>query len=169
MENMKGIIMAGGEGSRLRPLTCNLPKPMVPILNKPIMTYSIELLKSYGITDIGVTLQYMPEVIKDHFHEGSEYGVSLNYFIEDTPLGTAGSVKNADSFLDETFVVISGDALTDIDLGSAIEFHKEKGSIATLVLKSVEVPLEYGVVVTSKDGQIERFLEKPNWGEVFSD
>lgn len=166
---MKGIIMAGGQGSRLRPLTCDLPKPMVPVMNKPVMAYSIELLKIHGIREIGVTLQYRPEQIMDYFQDGSEYHVRLHYYIEETPLGTAGSVKNAGEFLDQPFVVISGDALTDIDLQHAIAFHREKGSVATLVLKRVEVPLEYGVVVTGESGQINRFLEKPNWGEVFSD
>ncbi|MBE3101168.1 MAG: NDP-sugar synthase, partial [Firmicutes bacterium] len=166
---MKGIIMAGGEGSRLRPLTCDLPKPMVPVMNRPVMSYSIELLKKYRITDIGVTLQYLPEEIQDYFQNGTDFGVHLNYFIEDSPLGTAGSVKNSGDFLDETFVVISGDALTDINLEKAIKFHKDNGSIATLILKRVEVPLEFGVVVTDEEGSIKRFLEKPNWGEVFSD
>lgn len=166
---MKGIIMAGGEGSRLRPLTCDLPKPMVPVMNRPVMTYSIELLKKYGITEIGATLQYLPQAIQGYFGDGSEYGVHLHYFIEESPLGTAGSVKNAGDFLDETFIVISGDALTDINLKRAVDFHKSHGSKATLVLKRVEVPLEYGVVVTDEDGRISRFLEKPNWGEVFSD
>lgn len=166
---MKAVIMAGGEGSRLRPLTCNRPKPMVPIANKPVMEHIIELLKKYGIKDIAVTLQYMPEKIKDYFGDGREYGVSLKYFTEDVPLGTAGSVKNAEDFLDETFIVISGDALTDINLQEALEFHKKNRSVATLVLKKVECPTEYGVVVTAPDGKIRRFLEKPSWGEVFSD
>jgi len=166
---MKGIIMAGGEGSRLRPLTCDLPKPMVPVMNKPVMAYCIELLRRHGITQIGVTLQYRPEQIMDYFRDGTEDDVLLHYFIEETPLGTAGSVKNTGDFLDQTFVVISGDALTDIDLEKAIQFHREKGSVATLVLKRVQVPLEYGVVVTDITGSIARFLEKPSWGEVFSD
>jgi len=166
---MKAVIMAGGEGSRLRPLTCNRPKPMVPIVNKPVMEHIIELLKKYGIKDIAVTLQYMPEIIKDYFSDGSEFGVNLKYFTEDVPLGTAGSVKNAEAFLDETFIVISGDALTDINLDKAIEFHKKSGAMATLVLKKVESPIEYGVVVTDQMGRITRFLEKPSWGEVFSD
>ncbi|HPT77863.1 MAG TPA: sugar phosphate nucleotidyltransferase [Candidatus Atribacteria bacterium] len=166
---MKGIIMAGGEGSRLRPLTCGLPKPMVPVVNKPVMSYCVELLRKHGIVDIGVTLQYRPEAVKDYFDDGRGFNVNLRYFIEDTPLGTAGSVKNAEEFLDETFIVISGDALTDIDLKKAIEFHRERKSVATLVLKRVEIPLEYGVVVTDTEGSIQRFLEKPNWGEVFSD
>ncbi|MCX7746703.1 MAG: mannose-1-phosphate guanyltransferase [Clostridia bacterium] len=166
---MKAVIMAGGEGTRLRPLTCNLPKPMVPIINKPVMEHIVELLKKYQISDIAVTLQYMPEMIKEYFHDGKEFGVNLRYYIEQTPLGTAGSVKNAEEFLNEPFVVISGDALTDVDLNKAIEFHINKGAIATLVLKKVDIPLDYGVVVTDEEGRITRFLEKPGWGEVFSD
>lgn len=166
---MKAIIMAGGEGSRLRPLTCDRPKPMVPVANRPMMEHIVELLKKYGFREIGVTLQYMPDAIRAHFGSGVDYGVNLRYFVEEVPLGTAGSVKNASSFLDQTFLVISGDALTDLDLSSAVEFHKKKGSIATLVLTRVECPLEYGVVITDKDGRIVRFLEKPGWGEVFSD
>jgi mannose-1-phosphate guanylyltransferase/phosphomannomutase len=166
---IKGVIMAGGKGTRLRPLTCGIPKPMVPIFNKPVMEYSIELLKKYNIDDIAVTMAYLPSVITDYFGEGEEWKVHLNYFTEDVPLGTGGSVKNAEAFLDDTFIVISGDALTDIDIKKAIEYHKEKQSKATLVLKKVSVPLEYGVVITDEMGKIIRFLEKPSWGEVFSD
>lgn len=166
---MKAIIMAGGEGSRLRPLTCDLPKPIVPVFNKPIMEHTIELLKSYNITEVGVTLQYLPQKIKDYFGNGSNWGVNIHYFTEDSPLGTAGSVKNADEFLDETFIVISGDALTDMNLKEAIEFHSKNKALATLILSKVEVPLEYGVVVTDKTGRITGFLEKPSWSEVFSD
>lgn len=161
--------MAGGEGSRLRPLTCNRPKPMVPVLNRPVMSYCIDLLKKHGITEIGVTLQYLPEAIKEHFGDGSEYGVRLHYFVEDSPLGTAGSVKNAGEFLDRTFLVISGDALTDLDLSKAIDIHRTRGAAGTLVLTRVDCPLEYGVVITGDGGRIIRFLEKPGWGEVFSD
>jgi mannose-1-phosphate guanylyltransferase/phosphomannomutase len=106
MQSMKAVIMAGGKGTRLRPLTCNTPKPMVPLLDRPVMEYTIELLKKHGITDIAVTMQYLPEVIRNYFGDGSEYGVRLRYFEEDSPLGTAGSVKNAEMFLDETFIVI---------------------------------------------------------------
>ncbi|WP_028306908.1 sugar phosphate nucleotidyltransferase [Desulfitibacter alkalitolerans] len=166
---MKAIIMAGGEGSRLRPLTCDRPKPMVPVGNRPVMEYAVELLKRLDITEIGVTLQYLPQHITDYFGDGSQWGVNLHYFIEDVPLGTAGSVKNAGSFLDETFLVVSGDALTDLNLQDAVDFHKLNNSLATLVLTSVSNPLEYGVVITNPDGSIERFLEKPGWGEVFSD
>ncbi|MCG8540931.1 MAG: NTP transferase domain-containing protein [Clostridia bacterium] len=166
---IKAVIMAGGKGSRLRPLTCDLPKPMVPILNKPTIEYSIELLKRYGINDIAVTMAYLPSVITDYFHDGSEQGVNLNYYIEDVPLGTGGSVKNACEFLDETFIVISGDALTDINIKEIVDFHKKKNSKATLVLKKESIPLEYGVIITDEEGRIIRFLEKPSWGEVFSD
>ncbi len=166
---MKAIIMAGGEGSRLRPLTCDLPKPMVNIANKPIMEHIIDLLKAYGITEIGVTLMYLPQKIKDYFGNGSNMGVNLHYFTEDTPLGTAGSVKNAEAFLDETFIVISGDSLTNMNLKKAMEFHKKKKSKATLLLTKVDVPLEYGVVITNREDHITGFHEKPSWGEVFSD
>lgn len=169
VKKLKAIIMAGGKGTRLRPLTCNIPKPMMPILEKPVMEYIIELLKEHNIKDIGVTLGYLPDEIISYFGDGKKFGVNLMYFIEDKPLGTAGSVKNAEIFLDETFVVISGDALTDIDISSAIEFHKKKKAISTLILKEVSVPLEYGVVVTEKDGRVKGFHEKPSWSEVFSD
>jgi mannose-1-phosphate guanylyltransferase/phosphomannomutase len=166
---MKAVIMAGGEGTRLRPLTCGRPKPMVPVANKPVMEHIIELLKKHGIKDIAVTLQYLPELIREYFDDGNAFGLKMRYYVEQKPLGTAGSVKNAEDFLDDTFLVISGDALTDIDLESAVAFHKSKGAMATLVLKRVDIPLEYGVVVTDDSGRIVRFLEKPSWGEVFSD
>lgn len=161
--------MAGGEGTRLRPLTCNLPKPMVPVLNRPMMEHILNLLKKYQLTEIANTLWYMPEVIQDYFGDGSEWNVAMHYFIEDKPLGTAGSVKNAQKFLDEAFVVISGDSLTDIDLNKAIHFHREKGALATLVLTKVANPLSYGVVITNEQGRITQFLEKPSWSQVFSD
>lgn len=166
---MKAVIMAGGEGTRLRPLTCGRPKPMVPVVNKPVMEHIAGLLKKHGFEETAVTLQYMPDLIMEYFGDGSRYGVKMRYFIEEKPLGTAGSVKNAEKFLDDTFLVISGDALTDIDLTKAVEFHRSRGAVATLVLKKVGIPLEYGVVVTDENGRIVRFLEKPGWGEVFSD
>ena len=166
---MKAVIMAGGEGTRLRPLTCNRPKPMVPVAGKPVMEHIVSLLRTHGISNIAVTLQYLPDHISDYFGDGSSFGMRMRYYIESKPLGTAGSVRNAGEFLNEDFLVISGDALTDIDLTKAVNFHKDKGSFVTLVLKRVDVPLEYGVVVTDRDGRIIRFLEKPSWGEVFSD
>ncbi|MEQ7053161.1 sugar phosphate nucleotidyltransferase [Paenibacillaceae sp. P-4] len=166
---MKAVIMAGGKGTRLRPLTLGTPKPMVPLLNRPCMEYIIELLKRYDIHQIAVTVQYLPDVIRNHFGDGTKYGVQLHYFEEDAPLGTAGSIKNAESFLNESFIVISGDALTDFNLRQAIHYHKEKQAIATMVLTQVSLPLEYGVVMTDEEGRVSRFLEKPSYGEIFSD
>ncbi|NLA59292.1 MAG: NTP transferase domain-containing protein [Firmicutes bacterium] len=166
---MKALIMAGGQGSRLRPLTCDLPKPMVPVANRPMMEYIIELLDRHGFRDVAVTTYYLPEFIKGYFKDGAQWGVSLRYFQEERPLGTAGSVKNAASFLDETFLVISGDCLTDFDLEAVLAYHREKQALATIVLTRVPSPLEYGVVFTNPEGRVERFLEKPSWGEVFSD
>lgn len=161
--------MSGGVGTRLRPLTCHLPKPMVPIFNKPVMEYGVNLLKKYGVHDIAVTLHYLPNMVKDYFEDGKMFNVNMKYYIEDQPLGTGGSVKNAEEFLDSTFIVISGDAFTNINLKKAYDFHKERGSKATLILKREPIPLEYGVVVTDEWGRVIRFLEKPSWGEVFSD
>ncbi len=166
---MKAIIMAGGEGTRLRPLTCTMPKPMARILNRPVMEHILLLLRRHGITEIGVTLMYMPEKIREYFGDGSAWGVHLSYFLEETPLGTAGSVKNAADFLDDDFLVISGDALTDADLSAFLSFHREKEAEATLLLKQMDIPLEYGVVVTAPSGRITRFLEKPGWSRVCSD
>lgn len=166
---MKAVLMAGGEGTRLRPLTCGLPKPMVPVMDKPIMEYGLELLRQNGVSRIGITLQYLGGAIERHFNDGSEFGLDLTYYMEETPLGTAGSVGNARDFLDETFIVMSGDALTDFPLQEAVDFHRERGGLATLVLTRVHAPLEYGLVLTDGDGRVQRFLEKPSWGEVFSD
>lgn len=167
---MKAVIMAGGKGTRLLPMTALTPKPMVPLLNRPCMEYTIELLKKHGITDIAVTVQYLSEVIKSYFGDGSSFGVSITYFEETTPLGTAGSIKNCQDFLkEERFIVVSGDALTDIDLSAAIAFHERKQALATLLLKRVDDPLEFGIVMTDDEGRIIRFLEKPSWSEVFSD
>jgi len=166
---VKAVVMAGGEGTRLRPLTSNQPKPMVPVAGKPCMEHILELVRRHGITSAVATLAYMPQVISGYFGEGSHLGIELDYSVEEVPAGTAGSVKLLEHYLDETFLVVSGDALTDMDLTSLIEFHRYKGAAATLALKRVPDPLEFGVVITAEDGRIERFLEKPSWGEVFSD
>lgn len=166
---MKAVIMAGGEGTRLRPLTCTLPKPMVPILNRPMMEHILNLLKRHHFTQVVSTLWYLPEAVMDYFGDGAAFGLELEYFIEKTPLGTAGSVKNAAHTLRDTFLVVSGDALTDIDLTAAVAFHKRKGAAATLVLTKAENPLSYGVVLTDEGGRITQFLEKPSWSQVFSD
>jgi mannose-1-phosphate guanylyltransferase / phosphomannomutase len=160
--------MAGGKGTRLRPLTSNQPKPMIPVANLPCMEHILNLLKRHGLTDVLATLQYMPDLIRNHFGDGSGWGISLEYSVEEEPLGTAGSVKFVEDRLPERFVVVSGDALTDVDLGAAIAFHEEHGAEVTLVLKEVDDPSEFGIVVTDDDGRVERFLEKPDEGEAFS-
>ncbi|GCF08591.1 mannose-1-phosphate guanyltransferase [Dictyobacter arantiisoli] len=166
---MKAVVMAGGEGSRLRPLTIRRPKPMVPIVGKPVMEHILNLLKRHGITEVVITVQYLASNIEDYFGNGSQLGMRITYSREDVPLGTAGSVKNAEDQLTEPFLVISGDALTDYDLTELIKYHNEKKSLATLLLAHVPNPLEYGVIITNEDGHITQFLEKPSWGEVFSD
>jgi mannose-1-phosphate guanylyltransferase/phosphomannomutase len=166
---MKAVIMAGGEGTRLRPLTSNVPKPMMPIANTPMMEHIVRLLRGYGFDDIVVTVAFLANHIRNYFGDGSELGVRMVYATEETPLGTAGSVRNARDKLDEPFLVISGDVLTDIDLGAMARFHDERGALATIGLTPVEDPLEFGIVITRDDGSIERFLEKPTWGQVFSD
>ncbi|KGM97954.1 glucose-1-phosphate nucleotidyltransferase [Clostridium novyi A str. 4552] len=166
---MKAVIMAGGLGNRLRPLTCNIPKPMMPIVNKPAIQYTIELLKRNGIENIAITLQYLADEIMNYFEDGSKFGVHIKYFIEDIPLGTGGSVKNAEEFLDDTFIVISGDALINLDLTEVVKYHNSKNAQVTIVTKKIDTPLEYGVVITDNEGRIIKFLEKPGWSEVFSD
>ncbi len=161
--------MAGGEGTRLRPLTSNQPKPMLPMANRPMMEHVVALLRQHGLEDIVVTVAFMPNAIRSYFGDGSEFGVRMVYATEEKPLGTAGSVRNAREQLDERFVVISGDVLTDIDLAAVVDHHCSKGALATIALKAVENPLEFGIVITREDGSIERFLEKPTWGQVFSD
>lgn len=167
---IRAVVMAGGEGSRLRPITSNRPKPLVPIVNRPIMEHILGLLVRHGVTDVVATLHYLANEIRAHFGDGSDFGVNLSYSVEEKPLGTAGSVKNAEEFLrDGTFLILSGDALTDCDLSKALAFHREKKSLATLVLYRVASPLDFGVVITDDEGRIVRFLEKPGWSEVFSD
>lgn len=166
---MKAVIMAGGFGTRLRPLSTNIPKPMVPMANVPMLEHIIRLLKNHNFTELIIMLYYQPEVITNYFGDGSALGVKISYLKPDSDLGTAGCVKFAEESLGERFLVISGDVLTDFDLTSAIEYHKEKNAIATIILTRVEDPLAYGVVITNPEGKIERFLEKPGWGEVFSD
>jgi mannose-1-phosphate guanylyltransferase/phosphomannomutase len=166
---MKAVIMAGGEGTRLRPQTSNLPKPMLPLVGRPMMEHIVSLLRRHGIEDIVVTVAFLPNAIRNYFGDGSELGVRMVYATEETPLGTAGSVRNAREQLTERFLVISGDVLTDIDLTSLLQFHEKNNALATIALCAVENPLEFGIVITREDGSIERFLEKPGWGQVFSD
>lgn len=166
---MKAVVMAGGFGTRLRPLVINIPKPMVPVANKPIMAHILKLLKKHNFNDLIVILYHQPEIIKGYFKDGKDFGVNIEYIISYEDLGTAGAVALAKDKLDDTFLVISGDILTDFNLSDIISFHKEKKSLATITLTRVENPLQFGIVLTSKGGEITRFLEKPSWGEVFSD
>lgn len=167
---MKAVVMAGGEGSRLRPITAARPKPLVPVCNVPIMEHIVGLLRRHEMQEIVCTLHYLADEVQSYFDGGDDFGVSISYSIEDTPLGTAGSVKLAEARLrDGAFVIISGDALTDCDLTQAIAFHREKGGIATLILCRVPNPLDFGVVIVDENSRVTRFLEKPGWSEVFSD
>ena len=175
---MKAVIMAGGEGTRLRPLTLKMPKPLVPVLGESVMTYIIRLLKKHKITDAAITLMFLPEQIKKQYKKNFE-GVNLVYFEEKKPLGTAGSVKNTKSFLldenikshDDFFIVISGDAVCDTDIKKAVDFHKKTKSDVTIVLSKSENPLEFGGVITDtgNSGIITAFIEKPSWRQVFTD
>lgn len=166
---MKGVIMAGGFGTRLRPLTINVPKPMVPVLNRPMMEHIVRLVKSYGVTDLISLLYFQADQIRKYFGDGRNFGVDMDYVMAQDDLGTAGSVNLTRTMIDERFLVISADVLTDIDLAAALEFHQSRGAIATILLTRVENPLAFGIVITDSDGKVTRFLEKPKWGEVFSD
>jgi mannose-1-phosphate guanylyltransferase / phosphomannomutase len=166
---MKAVIMAGGFGTRIQPLTSNLPKPMIPLMNLPIMLHIVELLKSHNITDMVMLLYHQPNVIKNFFRDGSDFDVKITYATPIEDLGTAGAVKYAEKFLGERFLLISGDLLTDFNLRRIIEFHEERKALATITLTSVKDPLQFGVVITDKEKRITQFLEKPGWGEVISD
>ncbi|WP_369202123.1 sugar phosphate nucleotidyltransferase [Streptomyces sp. PU-14G] len=167
---MKAVVMAGGEGTRLRPMTASMPKPLLPVVNKPIMEHVLKLLKRHGLTETVVTVQFLASLVKNYFGDGEELGMELSYAHEEKPLGTAGSVKNAEEALkDDAFLVISGDALTDFDLSDLIRFHRERGAMVTVCLTRVPNPLEFGITIVDEDGKVDRFLEKPTWGQVFSD
>ncbi len=167
---MKAVVMAGGEGTRLRPMTASQPKPMLPVVNKPIMEHVLRLLRRHGFDETVVTVQFLASMVRNYFGDGEDFGMSLQYATEETPLGTAGSVKNAeDALRDEPILVISGDALTDIDLSELVKFHKDNGALVTVGLTRVPDPLEFGIIIVDDDGRIQRFLEKPTWGQVFSD
>lgn len=166
---MKAVIMAGGSGSRLRPLTIERPKPMVPIVNKPVMSHILDLVKRHNINEVIVTVQYLADMIQDFYGDGTSFGVRIHYSVEESPLGTAGSVKNAEHLLDDTFLVISGDALTNFDLTSLLEYHKQMNTLATLALYNISDPVDYGVITLNSSGQITRFQEKPSRRSVMSD
>jgi len=163
------VVMAGGFGTRLKPLTVSVPKPMVPVGNRPLMEYVIELLARHGFTRILVLLYFQPEAIVEHFGDGAHFGVHLEYVRPDADYGTAGSVRYALPRLADRFLVISADILTDIDLTAAVEFHGNSQAEATMVLTRRDNPRPFGIVITDPVGRVVQFLEKPAWGEVFSD
>ena len=166
---MKAMILAAGLGTRLRPLTDEISKPMVPIVNRPVMEHIVELLAMHGFKELFVNLHYHPDVIRNHFEKGADWGLSVTYSYEEELLGTAGGVKKLEGELGkDTFLVISGDALTDLDLTSLCAFHKAHGRIATLVVTPVEDPSKYGVVIMEDDGRITGFQEKPSREEAKS-
>jgi mannose-1-phosphate guanylyltransferase/phosphomannomutase len=156
---MKAVMMAGGFGTRLRPLTEKLPKPMAPVANRPMMEHIVRLLAAAGIDDLEVLLHFYPEKISSFFGSGAPWGVRMSYVSAEADYGTAGAVKHAEDRLSGTFLVISADIITDFDLSKAIDFHKERGATVTIVLTRVPNPLQYGIVITEEDGRIVRFLE----------
>jgi len=168
---MKAVIMAGGFGTRLKPLTINRPKPMVPVANRPLMEHIVDLVRRHGITDLVSILYFQPEQITDYFRDGTDFGVRMRYVTATADYGTAGAVRNAADLIgDDRILVISGDVLTDFDLSALIAEHEARGAEATIALTTVENPLAFGIVIADREtGRIERFLEKPTWGEVFSD
>ncbi len=165
---MKAMIMAAGVGSRLMPLTTKIPKPMIPMANVPLMESIVTLLRIHGFDDLICNLYYHAGNISSYFGDGSKFGVKMQYSLEDELMGTAGGVKNCEWFLDDTFAVISGDALTDINLGALLEAHRQRGALATIALKEVQQVEHFGVVITDDQGRIERFQEKPRPEEALS-
>lgn len=162
---MQALILAGGQGTRLRPLTIHTPKPIVPIANRPFLQYQLDILKEAGVTDVTLTLSYKPEKIVDMF-ANSTAGLLINYTVEDKPLGTAGAFKLAEDRIKETTIVFNGDILTNIDLNSIVSEHKQRGAVATLVLVPVEDPSSYGLVETDSSGRVVRFIEKPKSDQI---
>jgi mannose-1-phosphate guanylyltransferase len=163
---MKAVILVGGEGTRLRPLTYNTTKAMVPILNRPFLEHLLGYLKGHGITDIILAMSYLPQGIKGYFGGGAGLGVSLSYLVEEEPMGTAGAVKNAESYLEKGFLMLNGDIFTDLDITDMIGFHRRKGAAATIAVTPVEDPTAYGLIETNSEGRITRFREKPSREEV---
>ena len=163
---MKAVILIGGEGTRLRPLTCNTPKAMVPVLNRPFLEHVIGYFKKHGVVDIILTVRQQSPQLQDYFGDGGKFGVRLTYSVEDFPLGTAGAVKKAERFLDGPFVVFNGDVVTGLDLTAMLSFHRQKKPVATIALTPVADPTIYGVVETDEEGRVRRFTEKPKRDEV---
>jgi NDP-sugar pyrophosphorylase family protein len=166
---MQALILAGGKGTRLRPLTLHTPKPIVPIANRPLLLYQLELLKRAEVRDVILSLSYQPQKIEDKLLDGTDHSVRIKYIVEAIPLGTAGAFRNAAGLIRETTVVLNGDVLTDIDLGAVLELHRERGAAATIVLAPVPNPTEYGFVEADEAGRVKRFVEKPEPEAVTAD
>lgn len=166
---MKAIILIGGLGTRLRPLTCGTPKPLLPVLNKPFILYQIELLKKYGINEIVFCLAYLSEEFKRFFGTGKKYGIKIHYAIEKSPLGTGGAIRNAAKFIDSSALIMNGDVFSYVNLKDLVNFHKRNNAKATITLVKVPDPCHYGLVETASDGRIKRFLEKPSVDEITCD
>lgn len=167
---MKAVIMAGGFGTRIQPLTHAIPKPMLPIMNKPMMEHTMMMLKAIGIKEFIVLLYFKPDTIKNYFQDGSAFGIKITYVLPDADYGTAGAVKLAQEHIgNDNFIIVSGDLVTDFDFQKIVDYHRSKKAKLSITLTSVDNPLEFGVVIANKKGRIEKFLEKPSWGEVFSD
>jgi len=166
---MNAVILAGGKGTRLRPLTLNTPKPIVPILTRPFLSFQIDLLKKTGIGNIVLSLSYQPRRIEALFGDGTGLGVKIHYTMEPEPLGTAGAVKNAEALLNARTVVFNGDVLSDLDLGDVLRYHEDNHAKCTIVLTPVDNPAAYGLVETESDGRVKRFLEKPSYDEITCD
>ncbi len=163
---MKAVLLIGGEATRLRPLTCNIPKAMVPVLNRPFLEHVIRHLSRHKIKDIILTLGQSAQSIESYFGDGSQFGVRLSYTIETSPLGTAGAVKNAERYLDDTFLVLNGDVFADLDITAMVDFHLGKKAEATIALTPVADPTSYGLVGTDARGRVTCFLEKPKREQV---
>lgn len=163
---MKAVILIGGEGTRLRPLTCNTPKALVPILNRPFLEHLLRYLEKHGIRDIILAIGYLPDPIQSSLGDGAQFGVHLTYLVEESPLGTAGAVKNAEPFLDSPFTVFNGDILTEIDMTAMIRRHQEIKPKVSIALTPVDNPTAYGLVETDNKGMVRRFVEKPSWEKV---
>src|SRR5688572_12692208 len=166
---MKAVILAGGEGTRLRPLTLALPKPVVPVVDRPFLRHQLDLLSRIGVDDVVFSIAYQPDRVRAVFGEGAAVGKRIRYAVEETPLGTGGAVKNAEAWLDDTTIVFNGDVLTDVDLQAVVETHRRTRAAATLVLTPVPNPSAYGLVETDKDGRVRRFVEKPEPSQITTD
>jgi mannose-1-phosphate guanylyltransferase len=163
---MKAVILVGGQGTRLRPLTINTPKAMVPVLNRPFLEHVIHYLSRHNVREITLALSHLAQPISDYFGDGARFGVRLNYALEETPLGTAGAVKNTERYLGEIFLVLNGDIVTDLDITAMLDFHRRKGAKITIALTPVDDPTSYGLIETDARGRVTRFLEKPSWDQV---